>query len=141
MGASIVDVPCGGLLLGVPCWRLFPCRRLLARCSLPEAAVLDVPCRRPSFLKRPKTKQKVFLRPISPAGALTGILNLNAPPGRADAHPCATALTPPSMALLPGSTSRFKTNQTREDQKHKDLRSFKRCCGCGGWVRGEVMGW
>ena len=37
------------------------------------------------------------------------ILSIDAPPGRADALPCAAALTLPSMALLPGYAAILKT--------------------------------
>ena len=41
----------------------------------------------------------------------SAILRIAAPPGRADARPCAAALTLPSLALLPGGSAILKTYQ------------------------------
>ena len=42
---------------------------------------------------------------------LGAILSVAAPPGRADARPCAAALTLASMPLIPGGSTTLKTNQ------------------------------
>ena len=55
---------------------------------------------------------KVLIAGDWPCGWRWGaILSISAPPGRADAHPCAAALTQASMPLLPGSTEILKTYQ------------------------------
>ena len=61
------------------------------------------------ILKRPKRKQKVFLRLNSPSGA-RGILRMIVQVGRANSHPWLTALIAPSIARRPTCTNTLKTD-------------------------------